>query len=97
MDMSNHSSRCIVCTVEINNDEGGDQLINLLKDKFVASSEVNLDKLKEQATKQFANMQLDQPVTDSALQKVAMEGTYQLMQILPILLPILLPSFNDLI
>ena len=83
--------------MEINNDEGGDQLINLLKDKFVASSEVNLDKLKEQATKQFANMQLDQPVTDSALQKVAMEGTYQLMQILPILLPILLPSFNDLI
>ena len=83
--------------MEINNDEGGDQLINLLKDKFVASSEVNLDKLKEQATKQFANMQLDQPVTDSALQKVAMEGTYQLMQILPILLSILLPSFNDLI
>ena len=83
--------------MEINNDKGGDQLINLLKDKFVASSEVNLDKLKEQATKQFANMQLDQPVTDSALQKVAMEGTYQLMQILPILLPILLPSFNDLI
>ena len=83
--------------MEINNDEGGDQLINLLKDKFVASSEVNLDKLKEQATKQFANMQLDQPVTDSALQKVAMEGTYQLMQILPILLPILLPSLNDLI
>ena len=83
--------------MEINNDEGGDQLINLLKDKFVASSKVNLDKLKEQATKQFANMQLDRPVTDSALQKVAMEGTYQLMQILPILLPILLPSFNDLI
>ena len=83
--------------MEINNDEGGDQLINLLKDKFVASSEVNLDKLKEQATKQFANMQLDQPVTDSALQKVAMEGTYEIMQILPILLPILLLSFNGLI
>ena len=62
--------------MEINNDEGGDQLINLLKDKFVASSEVNLDKLKEQATKQFANMQLDQPVTDSALQKVAMEKSH---------------------
>ena len=45
--------------MEINNDEGGDQLINLLKDKFVASSEVNLDKLKEQATKQFENMQLE--------------------------------------
>ena len=83
--------------MEINNDEGGDQLVNLLKDKFVASSEVNLDKLKEQATKQFANMQLDQPVTDSALQKVAMEGTYEIMQILPILLPILLLSFNGLI
>ena len=47
-----------------------------LKSKFATSSEVNLNILKEQATKQFSNMQLEEPVADSALQRVAMEGLF---------------------
>ena len=56
--------------------EEGDQLVQNLKSKFATSSEVNLNILKEQATKQFSNMQLEEPVADSALQRVAMEGLF---------------------